>query len=445
MNTLELSAQVDIFSNSGSCIGGTLPLSQKGKDRLIAIIETLKVLKPKEKTSMDLRWEIWTTLKRPTKEEYVDYWCDFDEDNYGVSAEKQRENLAGYWEEMYPDEEIWYKLSFTVYTGRHQEPFYGVFVNNDYVLSIGDTNEIKTEGQDGEEILSWLEEVVCDAINKAKDGTYNEWLNKNLPYKYRVGSISRKDYFDAYPEERERFREGLTEEEIEAFCKEAKATPEGNESTFLPEMTARTFFEACAVGYKAAGYKWREYKLFDDTKEEQERYGGTTPREWYSKYADGRDDGLTSIPLDDPEIFEAWFNGDEKYCVFTGHHPYEVYSRYSLAHSIHLFPQHTENGWYFSLSGTAVCASTETVKWLNALSKEYPVFLYDGKVTAARFEETDRIAIVSVNDPVDFGDNCYSRVGADIADAIQLPEDYEKVLDKIEWLPETQLCLAEEQ
>ena len=439
MHALEINNQKDFFSHVSGHRFGTYALSKEGKDSLISLAEKLKVLKPKEDSSMRYRWEFWTELRRPTREEYIEY--HFDED---LNDETQKETLAGYWEEDYPDENVWYKITVIEDHAIKEKSFYGVFVNNDYVLSIGDPNELRSWAPtDAQELLSWLHESADETIEKVRSGTYNEWIEKNLPYKYRTGTILRKDYYDAYPCERASFRAGLTAAEIEEFCKKAKEKPEDNKVKYMPQMTARMFFEACAIGYKAADYEERHLRLFTDTEEEKERYDGLTPRELYSIYADGRDDNLTHIPLDDPNIFSAWCDGDERYCIFNGHHACEVVGRFSISHSIHLYPMQTEDGWYFALSGDAQRTSTEIVKWLNAISKKYTIFLLNGDALVARYEETDRIAILPANEPVLWGDNYSERVGHGILDAINLPEGYEKILNKIEWLPQMRLEFAD--
>ena len=73
-------------------------------------------------------------------------------------------------------------------------------------------------------------------------------------------------------------------------------------------MTARQFYEACAVVYKRLQLPERVKWRFCDTDEEHERYGGTTAKELYYMFADGRDDGLRNVPMDDAEEFDLWLN-----------------------------------------------------------------------------------------------------------------------------------------
>lgn len=440
MHALEVNRYIDILSLTGSHRFGTYALNAEGKESLISLVEKLKVIKPKTDSSMQYRWEFWTALRRPTEEEYIELeFCD-DSD---TDDETQKKVLASYWPQDFPDKDVWYEITVIEDDDCGKDPFYCVFVNNDYVLSIGDPNEMPWEAPtEAKDFLAWLHDATDETIRKVRDGIYNEWIENALPYRYRTGTILRKDFYDAYPDERRWFRTGLSDAEIEEFCEKAKKKPEDYNDEFMPQMTARIFFEACAIGYKAADYEKRNLRLFTDTEEEKERYGGLTPRELYSIYADGRDDNLTHIPLDDPDIFSAWCDGDERYCIFNGHHAYEVVGRFSISHSIHLYPVKKDGGWYFALSGNALRTSTETVKWLNAISKKYTIFLLDGDALAARFEETDRIAILPANEPVLWGDNYSGKVGYGVLDAINLPERNEKILGQIEWIPQMRLELV---
>ena len=114
--------------------------------------------------------------------------------------------------------------------------------------------------------------------------------------------------------------------------------PKWNEGYPLSkEHTARDYFEACAIGLKACTEPESRKRIrWEDTKEEKERYGGITPREIYSMYADGREDGLVHVPLDDPAAFLEWMDEKGPYYDFNGHHPWEVLpSGFSTTNSIH--------------------------------------------------------------------------------------------------------------
>ena len=59
--------------------------------------------------------------------------------------------------------------------------------------------------------------------NSAEKGEYMVWLNENLPYKYRLGSVSMKDYWALYPEEKADHYENISQDECEEFAVICKA------------------------------------------------------------------------------------------------------------------------------------------------------------------------------------------------------------------------------
>ena len=52
-----------------------------------------------------------------------------------------------------------------------------------------------------------------------RDGTYNEFVEKNLPYPYRTGVIKRSAVYAAEPDYKEREFEGLKPEQIQSGCR----------------------------------------------------------------------------------------------------------------------------------------------------------------------------------------------------------------------------------
>lgn len=66
----------------------------------------------------------------------------------------------------------------------------------------------------------------------------------------------------------------------------------------------------------------------------------------------------------------------------------------------------------------------------------------DGKSVAARFEETDKIAILPEDENVFCGDNPSGQTGYDVLDAVNLPEGHTVIVNKTTWIPEMSLALA---
>ena len=136
-------------------------------------------------------------------------------------------------------------------------------------------------------------------------------------------------------------------------------------------MTARTFYEACAVIYNSLGMHGdtKTYK-YQETDTERAHYGGIeqTPKELYYALADGRDNGLKNIPMDDPAAFKEWRDRKGPYYEFNGSHPWEIIPSFSISNSMHLTPcENTSGECYFDLSGESPARMPDTIFASNAL------------------------------------------------------------------------------
>ena len=246
----------------------------------------------------DNRRGFWITAKRGSIEDFQPY---YDED-------ATEEELAEAMQEQYPKEAYWYKFVSVHHTDCRKGELFGVFLNGKPVLSINDPNEDENPFNAIERI-DWLIQMASGVLDKLRAGTYNTEIQEKLPVDYKYGVLSRKDYWDIYPEDRADYRGAFKDWQIEEFlrCKDeflADHIP-GN---CMRHITARDFYEACTVCYKAVRMEQRVHFPFKDSKEEHLRYNGTTPKELYYMFADGRDDGLSYVPLDDAAAFAEWRN-----------------------------------------------------------------------------------------------------------------------------------------
>lgn len=408
----------------------TYRLDAKSQQAMIKLVELIDQLAP---VGDDNRRDLWFSIPRPSYEEY----CHHHEDD----EDYPEENLQDYYQEDYPDEFCWYSLTSIHHHAVRKEEFYGIFLNNRYILSINDSNS-ESYPLDVTEFIAFLTEQVSAVIEEIKAGTYNDRVSRELPAKYKRGLILRKDYWDTYPQLREKYHQCFEPGEIEEFLRLASENdlsavpPDG-----LSQMTARQFYEACYAGYKAVGYEPRGHYQFDDTEEEHERYGGPSAKETYYMYADGRDDGLLKVPLDDPEAFASWLNREEPYYEFNGSHPWEVVTSMSISHSIHLYvSNYIQDGaidgkYHFALSGGDFSRSPETIEFFLGLRRAgLPVRLIDADSLVARLWETDMIGIVS-----EWEHTWYSATidGMHVQDVVQLSDEDKPALvtEKVKWEP----------
>ena len=352
------------------------------------LFDTTDVLKPVGDDDLKL---FWISVNRPTFEQYKE---DYEED---VSEEEARKD----YEAEYPEEIYWHKVRMTRYDRRRngEDVFHAVFIDTEYVLNIGDLNA-RGYPIDASELIKWLIEKAADVVERVKAGTYNAEIARNLPMHYRCGKILRKDYWDIYPEKRQAYRECFTQQDIDDFIALESELKKSRERDWYPpnawdSMTARQFYEACAVVYKRLQLPERDKWQFCDTDEEHERYGGTTAKELYYMFADGRDDGLCNVPMDDTEEFDLWLNDKGEYYESNGGHPWEIIPSFSIRFSMHLGVSCHPKKKFLYLSGEMYERSKETLPAYLALRRAgYPVELIDGAQMLARFTETDYIEIV---------------------------------------------------
>ena len=363
-------------------------LDEAGTQLVRKLFDTTDGLKPVGDDDLKL---FWISVNRPTFEQYKE---DYEED---VSEEEARKD----YEAEYPEEIYWHKVRMTRYDRRRngEDVFHAVFIDTEYVLNIGDLNA-RGYPINASELIQWLIEKAADVVERVKAGTYNAEIARNLPMQNRYGKILRKDYWDIYPEKRQAYRECFTQQDIDDFIALGRELKEAQDRDWCPpnawdSMTARQFYEACAVVYKRLQLPERNKWRFCDTDEEHERYGGTTAKELYYMFADGRDDGLRNVPMDDAEEFDLWLNDKGEYYESNGGHPWEIIPSFSIRFSMHLGVSHHPKKKFLYLSGEMYERSKETLPAYLALRHAgYPVELVDGAQMLARFTETDYIEIV---------------------------------------------------
>ena len=343
---------------------------------------------------------------------------------------------------------------------QRDEPFAAVFLNGVYVLADGDPNA-KGYPEDRTRLANAILAAVKVAAGHLMNGDYNDIIERDLPYYMRYGVIRRRDYYDIFPEKRQDLRGDLSDTEVKEITDALhrqqnmpKIMDKFGYRTAPPEnaydaMTARRYFEAAATAIRSIPYKDRKCYRFEETKEEKERYKklgkSETPREVYCKYADGRDDGLTNLPLDDPDAFAEWMDEKGPYYVMNGHHPWEIRGSMTLSRSIHLFPVNRAGKWFFLLDGPAITTLPETLRYFLALLHAgFPVLLNDADLILDRLEETDNIGICPDIDDrtlTTYVPEIFKKYGngRPVGDAANLPEkqpERGRVAKEVMWFPE---------
>jgi len=309
------------------------------------------------------RKELWLRARRGA----INEWKDLDEAVEDGEFDSKEEAIQ-YWSEMFPEEEYWYHF---LAIEDKDTGFRGIFVGHHYVIEVDPDKDRSPFPRKITEFVQWLLDEVKRCVAELEAGTYNENVRKQLPPQHRTGTITRKELYDIFPDEREDFFAELSERDKQDFIRFASSE---RPKDLLEQMTANDFLKICSYGYAANNYRGIE----------------KSPREQYILHADGRDDGLLDIEPDSPEAFYSWLTDRTRY----GGHPWEVCRGGNSTH-ISLQPYHDGTGYYLMLAGDAWSRTIETVKFYLALYRRtIPVCVLEAPTLVMRLQETEKIGIV---------------------------------------------------
>ena len=426
--------------------------TKKLMDSVTPLFESLADLKPCKDN--DEVKEIWIMVPRGTIEDYGDF-----EEMKSCGEVSTRKQFNKRWKEEYPDETKWYKLIVAM-TDDERFAYRSVSVDNINVVS-ANLRDGLSEQEDlySEQAALMLLPLLTDSVKKSMEmlraGTYNDFVEKNLPYQHRKGVISRKDLWDVYPENKKSIFENLSDEIFQKF-QDAMADNNKYKIGRMKSFTANDFFKACALGYRScekAGFKYR--------------CTGMTPVEMYLRYADGRDEGLTGkghglnegsgIDYNDPKDWDKWFFDKKRF----GGHPWEVCRGGNRTH-VSLYVRHdkedleydyqsgeitdetyekykTESGYYFTVSGLSWTRSVESVNFFVSIREAgFPVTISSGDAILLRFKGEDNVGIVPWRLPTSYCEELFPEKYGTMIDFIHVFDNYEKLKPMIRWIPEDQ-------
>lgn len=359
---------------------------------------------------------LWLRAERGPIEDYGNAEEEIADGNY----ETEEEFLAS-WKDWFPEEIEWYHLAAVQ---MKEEGFRAVMLRHEYVIVQDKRREPSGFPNEISEFVQWMINGVKECIGMLKAGTYNAFVRENLPPQHRTGTIRRNDFWDVWPEAREEFFAGISDEDVAEFIGKASSQAEDRKALKgrLSSMTANDFFRFCAMGYAANGYKGCK----------------KTPKEQYYLHADGRDEGLGDIDPDDPAAFRAWLH-DRTHC---GGHPWEVCRGGNSTH-VALYVMEDDNGYFLCLAGDAWNRTIETVKFYLALTRaDIPVYLAEAHMLADRLAGKEKIGIVPEGVLPAYCENYFPD--EHIIDFMNLPwEDREKFLPLCSWYEEKPITLID--
>ena len=329
------------------------------------IFKLLKTIKPISEYGVR---KLWFKAERRPIEDFGDY-----EEMKEMGDVESYEEYKEMWLDYYPEEEKWYNFCAV----EHEDIKYrAIIINNRQVIEHDKKVKADSFPYDISEFAEWILESVKNCIKMLEEGTYNDYVNANIPSYLRTGTIVRKDYWDIFPEERDEFLEDIKKEDINAYLKYISEQPENPKDMVgrIPKMTANKFYEFCAKGYAANKY--------DKT--------DLSPKEQYFAHADGRDNGLSEIDPNSPEAFDEWIDNRTHF----GGHPWEVCRGVNSTH-IDLYVDKLNDGYVLAVSGYSRVRTIEAIKFYLALKRNgLPVFMYKGHKLADRLTEKEKIGIV---------------------------------------------------
>ncbi len=343
-------------------------------------------------------------------EEAMDY---FDVDN---EADLQR-----VFQNQYPYEKYWFMLE-----SLSNEDCKILKLKHFSICIYGEIpDHVDDTPHDFVDFLQWVKDALSVAIMQAEKGTYLEIVDKELPYHLRYGTISRKELYKRRPDYREHRLKDLTSEEIERFIQMLEQECDG----FIPEgrikdMTFNMYFDYASKAFAAAGYDIKEMTPYEQFRRYGEDFGGHI---------------LENLSHDTAEGFLYYYD-DEHH---MGGHPWGLV-RGSSRTRIFLWPQQTEEGFYFSFSGNEVFMAYDMVKMYLALKDSgIPIRFSGCKEDIIRYlRQDDLIGVVPAYE-IALYRHC-EFLGQEVEDFMHFyPDEDGDIADIIKWQPIMPIILKE--
>ena len=350
------------YRRAESCIAYD-PQSYKNIDELFRL---LHLIEPEPERNI---WELWLCAQRGTISDFAAHYGSYEE-NLEDGVVDSRKSYEAYWQSEFPDEFEWYRLTAVE---DETSRFRGVFLNNRQVIETDGRREQGQFPHDISAFTDWLADSVRLVIEAVKAGTYHDAVTKLLPFKHRVGIISRAALWELSPEDKEEYFRDLTQADIDEFLAAASEDPASLDTRLL-QVTANAFYRFCSLGYQANQYD----------------VSGLSPKEQYKKFADGRDEGLGEIDPDSPASFAEWYAGRR-----GGGHPWEVCRGGNSTHVSLYVVKDQSGGCYLEVAGSSLGRSVETIKFYLALRHaRVPVLIRDTELLKKRLLGEERVGIV---------------------------------------------------
>lgn len=299
---------------------------------------------------------LWIETVRGDINDWKTYekWAE-DEDE--PTEEKWRED----WLYEYPNEVEWYEI-----VTRQYEQLHSLIIDNNRIHSVNFDNQEDAYGRkkaqyryDFSEFLLKLESYLSSVVERIEENpdSYNEYVEKNLSYYHRKGTIKAKEWLKILPDS-EMLVKGSDD-----IIKVLKSKPKQYPEPMYESMTLRKYMHIWRIAYDAfhenIDWDWAEpYKADLSVTDEQ----------MFEKSPKGRE--AFDYDLDSEKGFKEWWNENHMY------HCYDiVYAR------VHLIPQeqYGKSGWSLYFCGDGEGYLLGTIGAAVALVKAGIPFEFDTK------------------------------------------------------------------
>lgn len=267
----------------------------------------------------------------------------------------------------------WWRLRVSRYAERYYVSF-----GDEAQFSIDETGKtisgVSLRYDEDRAFLTWLAGRVPRevAVMLRDPVAYRRDIRRRLPLRHRLGLVKRRFVWEAlsaaYRPDRELGAKKLREFERLVGRPPAEKTHD--------TLTLEQYLSACAIAWGAVGYaQWIR--------------PGMSPREQYKAMADGRDEGLLSVPAGSAAALVTWAEGGRR-----GGHPFEICRGGNSTHITLGFFRHA-GGWQLYLEGGSTGRMVETARMALALDRAgVPFVLRRGEEMVHKLKGEDDLGVV---------------------------------------------------
>lgn len=357
----------------------------------------------------------WIWADKGSYEEYVEnytsdftYYDNFDDAFDKINGHVKHEEMKSKWSVLFPDNIVWFQIYLAEFEERRS-----LWINGKRIIST-EKNGARL-GIDMEPLLRWIIEEEHKIIKMIADGTYSDFVSKNLPYKYRLGYTNMETYWKYVPEAKERLFGKINPEEFKEFIAWDRYSDIG-----WSHMSSKDYFDICNGLYDILGLKI-EYPVKNPDE--------MTPKKYYMAYAAMCGSVRRFLELEETsvEAFEKFVTEDQ-----TEHHTWEV----CLVPNIHLYPRRVNGKMYVFLSFDHKVDDYEKLVHLCLEMKKKGFPILKPSEVEERMDGKRYIWIKPEVNSHDYGNERKTDMALEIHESGMLPEDCpQDFIDEITWFP----------